>query len=202
MTTEVVTTVTSPRRIADFTLDDWERLEPVEGYRVELVDGQYRVNAAPAPWHQKIADRFGRALAPVVEPLGWDVVSAVGVRIRPRVGYIPDLVICEPVEPGPKSLAASEVILAVEVVSPSSRKADRFDKPVAYARAGIKAYWRAEIVKGQLASLHCYQLDSSGVYVEDTIVERGTPQTIALPVGAEILIDLEAIEGNRSIRRG
>lgn len=41
------------RRLADYTLDDWDRLEPVEGHRVELVDGQFRVNEAPVPRHQR-----------------------------------------------------------------------------------------------------------------------------------------------------
>lgn len=186
--------MTSPHRLADFTLDDWERLEPVDGQRVELVDGQYRVNAAPAPWHQKIADRMGRALAPLVEPLGWDVVSAIGIRVRPKVGYIPDLVICEPVQRGTQSVAASAVALAVEVVSPSSRKTDRLEKPVAYALAGIPAYWRAEVVKDHLISVHCYQLDESGIYVEHATAESGKPATITLPMGAAITLDVDALD--------
>ncbi|HJP78206.1 MAG TPA: Uma2 family endonuclease [Pseudonocardiaceae bacterium] len=189
-----MTTVTSPRRIADFTLDDWERLEPVEGYRVELVDGLYRVNAAPVPWHQKVADRLGRMLAPIVEPLGWDVLSAIGVRIRPGLGYIPDLVICERVPRGAKSVTAATIVLAVEVVSPSSRKIDRHEKPIAYAKAGIPAYWRAEIVKDHLTSVHCYRLEDNGHYVEHTVVEPGKPQTISLPIDAEITLDVDTLD--------
>lgn len=184
----------SPRRIADFTLDDWERLEPVEDYRVELVDGLYRVNAAPVPWHQKVSDRLRTTLAPLVEPLGWDVVSAIGVRMRPGLGYIPDLVICERIPRGAKSVTASTVVLAVEVVSPSSRKIDRFEKPIAYAKAGIQAYWRAEIVKDRLTSLHCYRLGDGSVYAEHTVVEPGKPLTIALPIGAEVKLDIDALD--------
>ena len=35
-------------------------------------------------------------------------------------------------------------MLTVEVVSSSSRKTDRFFKPVEYAAAGVPAYWRVE----------------------------------------------------------
>jgi Uma2 family endonuclease len=186
--------VTSPHRIADFTLDDWECLEPTEGHRVELVDGQFSVDAAPNPWHQIICDELQALLAPVAKPRGWRVVSGIRVRVLPRVGYIPDLVICEPVQRGTQSVAASAVALAVEVVSPSSRKTDRFEKPVAYALAGIPAYWRAEIVKDHLISVHCYQLDESGTYVEHATAESGKPATVTLPIGVEITLDVDALD--------
>ncbi|HEY4018695.1 MAG TPA: Uma2 family endonuclease [Pseudonocardiaceae bacterium] len=190
----MTTVMTSPRRLADFTLDDWDRLEPDEGQRVELVDGQFRVSAAPTPWHQIICDELRALLVPAVKPLGWRVVSAIGIRVRPKVGYIPDLVVCEPVQRGTQSVTASAVAVTVEVVSPSSRKNDRFEKPVAYALAGIPAYWRAEIVKDHLISVHCYQLDENGVYVEHATAENGKPATITLPIGAEITIDIEALD--------
>jgi Uma2 family endonuclease len=190
-----VTTVTSPYkhqpRVA--TLDDWERLEPAEGRRVELVDGHFRVNAAPVPWHQKIADRLGRVLDPVVDPLGWDVLTAVGVRMRRGLGYIPDLVICERVARGAKTIAASTVVLAVEVVSPSSRRIDRFEKPDAHAAAGIQAYWRAEIVKDRLTGIHCYRLRERH-YAGDVAIEPGKPQLVTLPFGAEITIDIDTLD--------
>lgn len=132
-------------------------------------------------------------MAPLVEPLGWDAVTAVGVRMRRNLGYIPDLVVCEPVARGTKSVAANTVVLAVEVVSPSSRKIDRFEKPVAHAAAGIQAYWRAEVVK-DLTGVHCYRLDDGGVYVEHAMVERGKPETIVLPIGAEVTLDIDALD--------
>ncbi|GAA1909626.1 hypothetical protein GCM10009837_37440 [Streptomyces durmitorensis] len=41
-------------------------------------------------------------------------------------------------------IPAEKVVLAVEVVSPGSRKDDRFLKPGMYAEAGIAYYWRVE----------------------------------------------------------
>ena len=40
---------------------------------------------------------------------------------------------------------ASRVVLAVEVVSAGTQTADRRDKPVEYAAAGIPAFWRIEV---------------------------------------------------------
>jgi Uma2 family endonuclease len=38
----------------------------------------------------------------------------------------------------------ADVVLAVEVVSPDTRRVDRFAKPGEYAAAGIPFYWRIE----------------------------------------------------------
>jgi Uma2 family endonuclease len=174
------------------TLDDWDRLEPVEGHRVELVDGLFRVNAAPTPRHQRIGDRIGRLLAPQVESLGCDVVTAIGVRVRPGVGYIPDLVIYEPVDDDAASVTANTVVLVVEVESPSTRKIDRFEKPTAYAAAGIAAYWRVEVVKHRPPVMFCYELDN-GVYAETAVIETGEPREVKLPVGGSILLDVDQL---------
>jgi Uma2 family endonuclease len=184
------------QRLADFTLDDWDDLEPIEGQRVELVDGLFRVNAAPTPRHQRIGDELRYLLAPVVKPLGWDVLTAIGVRVRPGVGYIPDVVVCQLVDYDVASVTADTVALVVEVVSPSSRKIDRFEKPVAYAAAGILAYWRVELVKHRPATMYCYQLDN-GVYVERAAIESGKPQRVALPFGPEVTLDIDELDGTR-----
>ncbi len=38
----------------------------------------------------------------------------------------------------------ADVVLAIEVVSPSTKTTDRFAKPGEYAAAGIPCYWRIE----------------------------------------------------------
>lgn len=40
---------------------------------------------------------------------------------------------------------APEVRLVVEVVSPDTRTADRYEKPAEYARNGIPAFWQIEL---------------------------------------------------------
>ncbi|WUI08003.1 Uma2 family endonuclease [Micromonospora sp. NBC_00421] len=41
-------------------------------------------------------------------------------------------------------LRSSDVVLAVEIVTPGTRRVDRFAKPGEYAAAGIPFYWRIE----------------------------------------------------------
>ncbi|MFE9183460.1 Uma2 family endonuclease [Micromonospora haikouensis] len=41
-------------------------------------------------------------------------------------------------------LQPEDVVLAVEVASPGTRRIDRFAKPAEYAAAGIPFYWRIE----------------------------------------------------------
>jgi Uma2 family endonuclease len=42
---------------------------------------------------------------------------------------------------GRHRLDAADVLLAAEVVSPGSKRADRVTKPMRYAKAGITRYW-------------------------------------------------------------
>ena len=120
------------------------------------------------------------------------MVTAIGVRVRPGVGYIPDLVICEPVDDDAASVIANTVALVVEVESPSTRKIDRFEKPTAYATAGIQAYWRIEVVKHRTPVMFCYQLDN-GVYTEVAVIETGKPREVALPVGGTVVLDVDQL---------
>jgi Uma2 family endonuclease len=161
---------------------------------ITIDDGYLRVADTPTPWHQKIVGRLDRTLASVAEPLGWSVLRAVGMRVRTGFGYLPDLVICTEIRRGTRTIGAKSVVLVVEVVSPSSRHVDRVHKSAAYVEAGIPAYWRAEMVSDRLATVHCHRLDGHGGYVKHAVVERGQPRTIAIPIGAEITIDIETLD--------
>lgn len=65
-------------------------------------------------------------------------------------------------------LAASpeDVVLAVEVVSPSSVTTDRVTEPTQYAAVGIDHYWRVEPSEGPLLAVY--------ERVGGSYVERGT----------------------------
>jgi hypothetical protein len=85
-------------------------------------------------------------------PDGHDVLSGANVLLSgepTRLLVVPDVLalrISADVNPGtyPLAVPASAVVLAVEVVSPSSTTHDRFIKPALYAEAGIPSYWRVE----------------------------------------------------------
>ncbi len=59
-------------------------------------------------------------------------------------------------------IGPADVGLVVEVVSPSSRRTDRFAKPGEYADAGIAVFWRLETEPDLV--LHPFSLED-GVYL-------------------------------------
>lgn len=72
-------------------------------------------------------------------------------------------------------LPAGDVLLAVEVMSPSSVTDDRLTKPAQYARAGIGHYWRLErqdqpvLVTHELAG-EAYR--ETGRFTDQVAIER------------------------------
>jgi Uma2 family endonuclease len=74
-------------------------------------------------------------------------------------GRVPDLAVVTadaPVGRGrpPYPVGPEHVGLVVEVVSPSSRKTDRFAKPGEYDEAGIPLFWRVETEPDLLLLAH------------------------------------------------
>lgn len=68
------------------------------------------------------------------------------------------------------SVAAGQVILAVEVVSPGSADEDRRVKPGEYARNGIPHFWRVELEPEPV--VHTYVL-TDGAYVNAGVFASG-----------------------------
>lgn len=186
--------MTTARRLDNYTLADWESLDPQEGHRVELVDGRFVVNAAPAWKHQRVADRLCRLLDDAVFADGMEAATAVGVRVRDGLGYVPDIVVStERVETA--TVSADTIALAVEVVSPSTKKTDRLEKPAAYAGAGVPRYWRIEINDAHV-TVYCYRLDGQ-TYVEDVVLDTGATGTVAVTGTASITFDPADLNGVR-----
>jgi Uma2 family endonuclease len=128
--------------------------EPDDGLRRELHDGVILVVPPPNEehsWEVRVADR---ALS-VAAPEDVYILQNVGVHVGLRRLYVPDLVVVyrgtafhdNGYDPG-------GVLLAVEVVSPSSMTLDRITKPAVYAEQGIPFYWRIEAEP----RLFCYRL--------------------------------------------
>jgi len=131
-----------------WTLDDWfEMNERSSGARYELINGGLLVSPAPSFSHQWACDRISRTLGDAAPSEFW-CVSGVGVEFLDD-GYVaalmPDVVAAYRRKPEPRTLRSDSIVIAVEVVSPSSKANDRHLKPSLYAGAGIPHYWRIEI---------------------------------------------------------
>ncbi|MBP2335211.1 Uma2 family endonuclease [Saccharothrix coeruleofusca] len=189
--------MTTARRLDGYTLDDWESLEPVEGHRVELVDGRFVVNAAPSAKHQRVADRLCRLLDDAVAPEGMEALTATGVRVRVREGlaYISDVVVStERVET--TTVGVDTVALVAEVVSPSTKKTDRLEKPAAFASAGVPAYWRVELDEADGPTVYCYQLHD-GVYSEVAVLNPGEAGQVAVTGAVSVTFDPKDLHQRR-----
>jgi Uma2 family endonuclease len=179
--------VTTARRLDGYTLDDWESLDPQEGRRIELVDGRFVVTPAPAFKHQRVGDRLARILDDAVFAEGMEAVTAVGVRVNEHFGYIPDVVVVtERVES--VSVDVANVALMVEIVSPSTKKSDRLEKPAVLAAAGVPAYWRVELDGANDPTIYCYRLDN-GTYAEVATLISGSTGSAAVTGTISVTFD-------------
>ncbi|MGC4805886.1 Uma2 family endonuclease [Micromonospora sp. DT233] len=128
---------------ADYTIEDLFKL-PDDAPRVELVDGVIQVAPSPTLGHQDIALLLARWLLQHT-PDHLRVTQAVGVALTLTTSRQPDVLLRRAgVSTDRSLLLPADVVLAVEVVSPATRRTDRFTKPTEYAAAGIPFYWRIE----------------------------------------------------------
>lgn len=158
--------------IGQLTLDEYLALP--EDTRAEIVDGVLR----PMVRSSKNSRRVQRRLATKLEqqlPRGLRVEEeeVVVLRADPADSRIPDVVVFRrDADPAGETnfTHARDVVLVVEVVSPGSQTADRYEKPGEYARAGIPAFWRIEVEPS--ISVHIYRLIDQ-VYRDEGVYTRG-----------------------------
>ena len=168
-----------------WTTDDLDAL-PEDNVRRELLDGVLLVSPSPSSIHQVIAGRLMVTLEQTC-PDHLFVSQANDVQITPRRQFIPDVLITtfEAASRGGGKYAAAEVVLAVEIVSPTSQSMDRVLKPALYAKAGIPLYWVVEIEDGLV--VHTFELDRehkvyrlAGSFKD--VIEVDQPWRIEIPI--------------------
>ncbi len=141
-------------RAGPWTLDDLLEL-PRDGRRYEVVDGVLLVSPRETLFNDRVATRLFRQLDRQVPP-GVEAVLDTYLRLGTD-GRVPDVGLVVADVPVPRRQIGHDpehYLLAVEVVSPSSRKNDRFFKPVEYAAAGVPAYWRIETEPDVVLHVH------------------------------------------------
>ena len=131
-----------PVRDDGWTVDDLDLL-PEDGLRYELVDGTLRVSPPPPTPHNLTATELVVRLFAAVGP-AWRVTAPGSVRLDVRNRREPDILVLRREVAHLQHTPPGDVLLAVEVMSPSSVTDDRLVKPAQYARAGIPHYWRLE----------------------------------------------------------
>ena len=159
----------SGRRSGPFTYADLEAT-PDDGNRYELLDGVLLVNPSPRTAHQVCVGalyvllRAARAADQVVFVAPFDVVFSDVTVLEP------DVLVARRADLTGKNLPAPP-LLAVEVLSPSTRRIDSLAKRSAYEEFGVPAYW---LVDPDEPAVTILELDDHGRY-----------QEVAHAVGAE-----------------
>ena len=128
---------------ADYTLEDLLALPP-DAPRIELLDGVIHVTPSPTLGHQNVSLLLAQWLLRRA-PAQLRVAQAVGVALSGNTSRQPDVLLHRAdVRLDRSFLMPEDVVLAIEIVSPGTRRTDRFAKPGEYAAAGIPFYWRIE----------------------------------------------------------
>ncbi|MGH7626416.1 MAG: Uma2 family endonuclease [Gemmatimonadaceae bacterium] len=122
--------------------------------RYETVHGELLVTSAPRPWHQEIVGRLYEALRIYArqEPQSHVFMSPADISWGlPDVLVQPDVFVVPFDEARRMDWSAiSHLMLAAEVFSPSSLRADRFTKRRLYQEQRVPTYWGIDADAGMV----------------------------------------------------
>jgi Uma2 family endonuclease len=159
-----MTVVTSPSDVAHpFTVADLEGM-PDDGRRYELIDGELLVSPAPGWPHQEAAYTLYTLLRSHCPPDLRVVGAPFAVRPDKYNEVQPDVLVARYADLTEHDLSRAPV-LAVEVISPTSRLRDASLKKAVYARLGAPSFWLVDPGRRGKPSLTAFEL-ADGAYRE------------------------------------
>jgi Uma2 family endonuclease len=177
------------------TIAEYAALGETEHGYTELIEGRLIMSPSPVPDHNIASMELAFALRPSL-PDGFEAVLDMDVDLElapaDEPGFVrrPDLMVMNRdarkrvrVEGG--LIRASEVLVVVEVVSPSSKRIDHAHKRQDYADAGIPNYWIVDL--DDPISLTACRLTEEFGYVDDQTA-TGTFRT-EVPFPFEVNLD-------------
>ena len=179
-----------------YTVDDVLAF-PADGNRYELVAGELLVTPSPAQTHQLVLGRLYLALQTYLAPhakLAVTFFSPADIIWRPDDYVQPDLFVVPASEVTGNWRDCQTLLLAIEVVSPSSARADRFKKRRLYQRRGVQTYWIVD-PDAQLVEVWHPQ-DERPAIVTDVLRWQVTPDAPELAIDLSHLFAHLPGEGN------
>jgi Uma2 family endonuclease len=175
----------APRR---WTFDEMAEELPESNQPTELWDGELIMSPAPSFFHQEIVTRFYKLLDAFVakERAGKVSLAPLDMILAPRRAVQPDVVFISNERRsiiGDKISGAADLV--AEIISPESRRRDRFDKRDLYEQHGVKEYWLIDPEAQTVEVLHLvrgeYQL--AGRWRSGEQAESKLLPGFAVPVG-------------------
>jgi Uma2 family endonuclease len=173
-------TVTTLPRSRPLTRADLETM-PDDGHRYELIDGALIVTPAPAPRHQRAVVELCYLLRSHCPAELEVMVAPLDVALSDDSVLQPDLLVARRADFTDRDLPTAPQ-LAVEVLSPSTRRIDRMLKYARYEAAGCPSYW---IVDPDEPALTVFEL-RDGRYVEAEHVTGDEAGRVTRPFPVEI----------------
>ncbi|WP_132116844.1 Uma2 family endonuclease [Actinocrispum wychmicini] len=177
-----------------YTVGEYAALGETE-YRTELQEGIIVMSPSPKLRHMKGLLALARQIEDQL-PEGLGVVAEIDVDLEfdepdePGTVRQPDLIVgdeaaFERAEDQGKLIRAADVLLAVEFVSPGSRRMDNRVKRAEYADAGIPNYWIIDVNKG-LSLLACELTRDSGYVDSGPIIGSTFTTTKPFPMTVDL----------------
>ncbi|MFF4792809.1 Uma2 family endonuclease [Streptomyces sp. NPDC001276] len=176
-----------------WTVDDLHTLPGLPPH-TEMIDGSLVFVSPQRYFHSIVIDLLVSGLRRTTPPR-LKVTREMTVVIDRKNGPEPDVSVIRAdavTSRGQTSFRASDVVLAVEVVSPDSESRDRDTKPRKYAAAGIDHFWLVEMVgEEERPVVYVYERDP----VTKTYIVTGIHHDrLKLSVPFDIDIDLTEID--------
>jgi Uma2 family endonuclease len=124
------------------------RAFPEDGKRYEVIDGELLVTPAPKWNHQSVVAELLLILRPWTrdQGVGETLTSPADIGLEPRGLVQPDVFVVPPLPTNRREWRnIHRLVLAIEVLSPSTAAQDRRQKRLLFLRAGVPEYWIADL---------------------------------------------------------
>ena len=166
----------------EWTHEDLDALPEGGLLRYELVDGQLLVSSAPSREHQRALGHLFLLLQAGC-PSDLEVLFApVDFRPTSRRSLQPDLLVFRRADATEKVLERG-LVLAVEVLSRSTRSVDLILKRALYEEAGVTSYW---VVDPHAPSIQVWEL-CNGAYVDACHAVGDAAVDLRLPFAVRVV---------------
>jgi Uma2 family endonuclease len=166
---------------------DMVRALPDDGQRYETVHGELLVTPAPRTLHQRVLRRLSTALDVYLarERVGESFFSPADISWGTKILVQPDLFVVVPDEARTLDWTRMKhLLLVVEILSPSSLRADRHTKRALYQSVGVETYW---VVDADARAVEVWTPDADFPVVEDEVLRWQ-------PVGATQALEISLAE--------
>jgi Uma2 family endonuclease len=147
-----------------------ERDAAPPGVRYELVDGEILVTPSPHWTHQRVALELALRLHAYIRAQGIGELFAapLDVNLEPGLVLQPDMLVVPNGELTKRADVVRHLLLAVEILSPSSARHDRVTKRPKYQRNRVPEYW---IVDDRSRTVERWRPDDERPELIDGVIE-------------------------------